>query len=75
MCASPALPSEGGARITLAWAACFAVIALAAVVGSAMDVPGLQTVVTVLGLIWAIKFTKSYPDRAVAAAGVRRGPA
>jgi hypothetical protein len=50
------------ARITPAWAACFAVIALAAVVGSAMEVPGLQTVVTVLGLISAIKFTKSYPD-------------
>ena len=62
------------ARITVAWAACFAVIAVAAVVGSALDVPGLQSVVTVLGLIWAIKFTKSYPDRAVAAAGVRGGP-
>ena len=49
----------------------FVVVALAAVAGSAADLPGLQTAVTVIGLIWAIKFTKSYPDRAVAAAGVR----
>ncbi|MET0909840.1 MAG: hypothetical protein ABWZ99_10235 [Ilumatobacteraceae bacterium] len=55
-------------RISTVWAACFAIMAVASFVSSATDDSTIGTVVTVGLLIYAIKFTMSYPDKAVAAA-------
>jgi hypothetical protein len=54
--------------ITLVWAACFAGISAAGFVATAIDRPAVGTVATIGLLIVAITFTKSYPDKAVAAA-------
>jgi hypothetical protein len=54
--------------IAWAWTGAFAVMAASRSIAHAADRPALATVLTVVVLIAAIKFTKAYPDRAVAAA-------
>lgn len=54
--------------IAWVWTACFAACASVGFVTTALDRPSTGTIVSVVLLIGAIKFTGSYPDRAVAAA-------
>ena len=57
------------------WAGCFAGLAVCHSVASALDAPWLATAATVVLLVYAIKFTTAYPDRAVARAGHQNPPA
>lgn len=54
--------------IAWVWTGAFAVMAASRSIAIAAGTPWLATALTVLVLVGAIKFTKSYPDRAVAAA-------
>jgi len=58
--------------ITAVWAACFAGISVAGFIATATDRKAIGTVATVVLLIVAVRFTKQYPDKAVAAAGRNR---
>jgi hypothetical protein len=53
-------------RISEVWAACFLAIGIVGITGRALDRPALGTIATVVGLVYAIKFTKTYPDRVIA---------
>ena len=61
--------------IAWAWTGAFAVMAASRSIAHAVDAPWLATALTVIALIAAIKFTKAYPDRAVADATGRPAPA
>ena len=54
--------------IAWAWTGAFAVMAASRSIAHAADAPWLATALTVIALLAAIEFTKTYPDRAVAAA-------
>ena len=59
--------------IAWVWTACFAACAAAGFVTTALDRPNTGTIVTIVLLVGAIKFTDAYPDRAVAADASTRG--
>jgi len=54
--------------IAWVWTGAFAVMAASRAIANAASAPWLATALTVVVLVGAIKFTKAYPDRAVAAA-------
>ena len=60
--------------IAWVWTGAYAVMAASRSIAHAANAPWLATVLTVVVLVGAIKFTKSYPDRAVAAATGSHAP-
>jgi hypothetical protein len=54
--------------ITAVWAAALTAMGVGGLIGQALDRPSIGTAATVVGLVCAIKFTRAYPDRAVAKA-------